>query len=95
MAGEDLYKNFTENVLPTYETAISFGEKWRVNPSRIDIEPTDNITSKGGTWIVRTRVYSNNGEFDIVAYIDVARNESVYPQTLGYYVSGFNAYREN
>ena len=95
MAGDEVYKKFTSNVLPIYETAISFGERWRVNPSRISIEPTGGITTRGGTWIVRTRVYSNNGEFDIVAYVGVARNESVYPQTLGYYVSEFNAYREN
>ena len=95
MAGDDLYKDFTINILPTYETAISFGERWRVNPARIDIEPNGDISSRGGQWIVRTRVYSNNGEFDIVAYVNVERNETYYPQTLGYYVSDFNAYREN
>ncbi len=95
MSGEDLYKKFTTNVLPTYETAISFGERWRISPSRLDIKPSGNITANGGTWVVRSRVYSNNGEFDIVAYVVVARNEAYYPQTLGYYVSEFNAYREN
>ena len=77
-----------------YETAISFGEKWRVRPTRMVIEPNGEIAKNGGEWVVRTHVYSSNGEFDVIAYVTVKKSDSGHPQTLGYYVSDFKSYRE-
>ena len=57
--------------------------------------PSGKITKDGGTWIVRTSVRSNlNGDFDVIAYVKIARDMERYPQTLGFYVTEFNAYRE-
>ena len=35
-----------------------------------------------------------NGDFDVIAYVKIARDAQRYPQTLGFYVAEFNAFRE-
>ncbi len=95
MTDDEFYRNFTTNVLPMYQTTASFGERWYVNPSKIIVNQNGNITDQGGEWIVRATVRSSiNGNFDIIAYVQVMRDTERYPQTLGYYVSNFNSYRE-
>lgn len=60
------------------------------------MEPADNITANGGTWRITATVQSNiSGAIDIIAFAKIARNTSSYPQTLGYYVADFNAYKIN
>lgn len=95
ISGESMYQKFVADVLPQYTAYESAGERWYVDPNKITVFPGGTITQNGGTWVARARVYSNtNGNFDIVAYVKVAYDASRYPQTLGYYVTGFNAYRE-
>ncbi|MBR4806848.1 MAG: hypothetical protein IKZ64_03405, partial [Alphaproteobacteria bacterium] len=78
-----------------YKQAASFGERWFVNPAKIFVMQNGNITKTGGSWIARANVRSSlNGEFKIVAYVRVVRDMEKYPQTLGYAIAEFNAYRE-
>ena len=95
MSGENMYQTFATTVLPIYETQVSFGERWYVDTGRMSVTPNGKITENGGTWVVRAHVRSNlNGDFDIIAYAKVVRNTTgQYPQTLGYYITGFNSYR--
>lgn len=94
LAGENMYQNFTSSVLPLYKTRVSFGERWYIDPTRIIIRPNGNPTKSGGAWIVNAIVRSNlNGDFNIIAYVKVANDVARYPQTLGYYITGFNSYR--
>ncbi len=95
ISGDNMYRRFTENVLPMYKSYESMGQRWNVDIPRIEITPSGNPTKDGGMWIVRTRVRSNfNGDFNVIAYVKIARDEARYPQTLGFYVTSFNAYRE-
>ena len=94
ISGENMYQNFVTNVVPLYRARASLGDRWYVDLSKIIIIPNGAIAEHGGSWIVRTRVHSGlNGDFNIIAYVKVARDISHYPQTLGYYVTGFNSYR--
>lgn len=95
ISGEGMYQTFTTDVLPLYKTYESGGERWYIDPNKITVFPGGTITQSGGTWIARAHVYSNiNGGFDIIAYVKVAYDVSRYPQTFGYYITGFNAYKE-
>ncbi|MBQ6736529.1 MAG: hypothetical protein IJQ90_03520 [Alphaproteobacteria bacterium] len=95
VSGESMYQKFVTDVLPQYRAYESAGERLYIDPNKITVFPGGTITQNGGTWVARGRVYSNtNGNFDIIAYVKVAYDASRYPQTLGYYIAGFNAYRE-
>lgn len=95
LADDELYRNFTKKVLPLYQTTASFGERWYANPSKIIAKPNGKITESGGSWVVRAHIRSSiSGDFDVIAYVQIGYNKQLYPQTLGYYVSGFNSYRE-
>ena len=95
MTDDEFYRIFTTNVLPMYQTAASFGERWYVNSSKIDVKQNGKIDVSGGDWVVRATVRSSiNGNFNIIAYVHVDRDTEHYPQNLGYYISNFNAYKE-
>jgi len=95
ISGESMYQNFVTNVVPLYRARAEFGERWYVDVPRMEITPNGAITQNGGSWVVNARVRSNlNGDFNIIAYVKVVHDDtSRYPQTLGYYVTGFNSYR--
>ncbi len=95
MAGDNMFRSFTEKVLPMYRSYESMGQRWYVDTKKISVMPSGEITKDGGTWVVRTSVRSNlNGDFDVIAYVKIARDVERYPQTLGFYVTEFNAFRE-
>lgn len=96
MSGEGVYSNFIENVVPGYQTRVSLGETWLVDSDLISFTPLGEINASGGSWLVNATVYSStSGQLDIMAYATVSRDLDSYPQTLGYYVSTFNAYKMN
>lgn len=93
LSDDSVYDVFAQDVVPFYETLVSVGDTWNVRSIRV--LPYEDITQSGGGWIVRGVINSSrSGEFDFVAYVKVARNITKYPQTLGFYVSDFYAYRE-
>ena len=95
MAGDNMFRSFTEKVLPMYRSYENIGQRWYVDTKKISVMPSGEITKDGGTWVVRTSVRSNlNGDFDVIAYVKIARDVDRYPQTLGFYVTEFNAFRE-
>lgn len=95
IADEGLYQTFVSSVLPLYQTYESFGEQWYIDADKIEITPNGPVTSNGGAWIIRAGVQSNiNGKFDVIAYVCVGYEPNRYPQTLGYYIKSFNAYRD-
>lgn len=95
LSGDSLYGRFSDDVLPLYRARESFGDRWQVDQNKIFVRPNGAVSERGGKWIVRATVRSNlNGDFNIIAYVDVARDVARFPQTLGYYIAGFNAYRE-
>ena len=96
MMGDGMYNRFAEKVLPLYKSYASIGQRWFVDENKIAIIPSGTISDDGGMWVTRARVRSNlNGDFNVVAYVKVARDtQERYPQTFGFYVTEFNAYRE-
>lgn len=95
ISGEGMYQNFVTDVVPQYRAYESAGERWHVDPNKITVFPAGTVTQNGGTWVTRARVWSSaSGNFDVVAYVKVAYDPERYPQTFGYYITGFNAYRE-
>lgn len=96
LSGEELFSNFIYNIVPDYQNRVSNGERWVIDKTEIQIEPAGQIIDAGGTWRVTATLQSNiSGEIDIIAFVKVARKTSSYPQTLGYYVADFNAYKIN
>ena len=93
MTDETTYKSFIEKVVPLYQTRASVGEQWSVNVDTINVVPDGKITESGGRWIVNAHIRAVPGPgFNIIAYVGVAKNDTEYPQTMGYYVNSFNAY---
>lgn len=94
--GEDLFSDFIYNVVPKYQQRVSNGEFWIVDKTKIQIETAGDVTDNGGTWRVYVTINSNiSGDIDVIAFAKVARNMDLYPQTMGYYVADFNAYKLN
>ena len=95
ISGESMYQKFVTNMLPPYAASESVGERLFIDPNKVTVFQSGEITEGGGTWVTRARVHSSeNGDFDIVAYVKVAYDPTRYPQTLGYYITDFNSYRE-
>ena len=92
-SSEDLFTQFQKKILPEYRARVSQGtETWTVTDMRIT--PSENISESGSFWQVYFFVNSSvSGPIDVVAFVDIARNEDLYPATLGYYVKDFNAYK--
>ncbi len=94
--GEDLFSNFIYNVVPDYQVRVENGERWTIDKTEIQIEPAGQIKDAGGTWMITATIQSNiNGDINVIGFIKVVRNISLYEKTLGYYVADFNAYKIN
>lgn len=94
LAGEELYQNFKTKVLPIHQAIADLGETWSLNAKTLMVMPVGSATPAGGVWKVRGHVSGRTEAFDVIAYVTVARNLEKYPQTFGFYVSDFKAYRE-
>ncbi len=91
---DDVYMKFADKVIPDYEDRQSKKEMWTLNENNLEIVRTSQITAGGGNWVARGTVVSNSGEeFYIRVFITVNRSPINYPQTMGFYISDFNAYR--
>lgn len=93
-SGEDLFKQFTSKILPEYTARINqAAEVWSVEKKDIMPYYVDKDTSK---WQVYAQIKSNiNGVFNVLIFLDIKRDDNLYPATLGYYIEDFNAYRVN
>ncbi|MDW2958802.1 MAG: VirB8/TrbF family protein [Alphaproteobacteria bacterium] len=97
IASDNLYEKFINNVVPGYLARIDSGETWELIPSSVQITPIDKITDAGATWQIRAQIRSNLSDvpINILAYALVKKSDELYPQTLGYYIDDFNAYKIN
>ena len=94
--GDDLFRRFKEDVLPTYKGNTEHGEYWIPVTNSIRISPVGTVSDAGGTWRIQMLVSTSIGTtIDVMAYAKVAKNIKSYPRTMGYYVADFNAYRVN
>ena len=92
-SGEELYNYFIQTVVPDYQVRIADGETWSVDVNNIYLNEV-YVTDNGGTWRALAQVDSNTfGPIQIMAYIKLGRDTSLYPSTLGFYVADYNAYR--
>lgn len=95
-SGENIFNYFTLNMIPDYEQRVQNGERWVVDKASISIEPMAQFSELGGTWKVILTIQSNiSGDINVVAFAKVARDTLNYPQTFGYYINDFNAYKIN
>ena len=95
-AGEELFSRFVYDVVPAHQARVTNGEIWAVDKTKIQVVPAGQIADNGGTWRIFATIQSNiSGDIAVVAFAKVARDTDRYPQTLGYYVADFNAYKIN
>lgn len=93
-SGEELYNYFIYTIVPEYQERIAAGETWSVDVDNIYLNETADVTDNGGTWRILTQVDSSkSGPMSVMAYITLGRDMEKHPQTLGFYVVDFNAYR--
>lgn len=91
--GEDLYNYFTATIIPDYLERIAAGETWSVDVNNIYLNEV-SVNDNGGTWRILTQIDSNiSTPIQVMAYITLGRDMGAYPNTLGFYVVDFNAYR--
>lgn len=89
----ELYRQFTEKVLPEYRDRIAQASETISVRSQL-ITPPTNLKSKAGLWQSYVELESSvNKKFDVLAFIELGYDTDKYPATLGYYVKDFNAYR--
>lgn len=96
ITGDELFDRFIRDVVPNYQISVMAGEMLGVRMSSLRLVPTNDINENGGTWKIHATIESSIGKpIKILAYASVARNTELYPRTLGYFVSDFNAYKIN
>ena len=95
MSGDRVYNNFVAAVVPDYQLRFARGELWQIDLPSLSTMPVGQITENGGYWQIKVKLYSNKNmnAMNVLAYARVARNMDAYPNTMGYYVAEFNAYR--
>jgi len=104
MSGKDLFKTFSDNIVPDYRERAAHGQYWFIKPETIRITPAGEISATRGIWRVDATVMSNVGDFQILAYANVEQStptnnatDGAYPmnfvQTQGFRVTTFNSYR--
>ncbi len=94
VTGDDVFKRFMTDVVPDYQNRLANGELWIPDMTSLQISPIGDVDINGNVWQIRATVYSNqNQEINILAYAKVARDDTLYQTTMGYYVQDFNAYR--
>lgn len=93
MSGDSLFRVFNDSVLPEYRALAEMGQVWRLDDDSMVISPLPGLSDSGGLWHVAGKLESNVYDpISIEAFVRVARNEALYPLTMGYYVADFNAY---
>ena len=96
LSGDEEYNDFVTDVIPGYQGRVANGEMWTLDMSSLQITQVGPFSITGGVWQVRATVNSSMfGPINILAYANVAQDLAVYPQTFGYYVADFNAYKIN
>ena len=96
VSGEEIFTNFTESVIPGYRTRVESGETWHFDMSSFQISPVGIFDSTGGSWRIEGTIYSNmSAPISVLGYAVVKRDMERYPQTMGFYVSDFSAYKMN
>lgn len=94
LTSDEVYSDFEDSVLPDYRMRESSGETWFVIPNSVKINPVSTPTAKGGLWRATATIISNKvGKMDIIAFIEIAHQNSQHQQNLGFYVSNFNSYK--
>ena len=93
-SSDDVYKQFSEKMIPEYQLLVSNNETWNVDVDDIYVHATGDVGENGGTWRVMTEIKSNAQQtIPIVVYVTLGRNNEQYPRNMGFFVTGFNAYR--
>ena len=96
IAGDEIFNRFIQDVVPIYQISVMAGEMLGLQMSSLQILPIGTISESGGMWQIRAVIESSLAKpINILAYAQVERNLDLYPQTLGYFVSDFNAYKMN
>ena len=94
--GDELFRRFKQDVLPTYEKIVSNTDSWSPNVDSIRITPVGRVSDAGGTWRVELSVTRGDGTImNILAYAKIAQSRKFHDSTMGYYITDFNAYRIN
>lgn len=96
LTGDAVYGGFIAELLPNYQKRFLDNEQWQIDMSTLQITPIGTFSDMGGTWQIRATINSSkNGVINILGYVKVANASTMYPETLGYYVQDFNAYKMN
>lgn len=94
MSGDSVFKDFLENIVPEYKERLAQGnETWELKKLLIT---ASNASEDHGIWQVYAEIHSSiNNSFNVLIFIDVARDTNKHPATLGYYIEKFSSYRIN
>lgn len=92
----EVYDTFTKYLEPLYRSYFEQNEYWRPNMRTLRMLPITEITDNGATWQIRATITAGTSqEIEILAYARIEYDTKLYPNTMGYYVADFNAYRIN
>lgn len=93
-SSDDVYMQFSETKIPEYQLRASNGETWSVDVDDIYVHATGDVNDNGGTWRVITEIESNMQQtIPVIIYVTLGRNSEQYPRSMGFYVTGFYAYK--
>lgn len=96
VASDELYTDFTQKIIPQYNKLYSDGIEWSVDMPSLQITKIETSDNQN-LWQVRIKINTNASldQTEILGFVRLGINVDVFPTTMGYYVSEFNAYKMN
>lgn len=96
ISSPDVYDTFISAVVPIHQEHFNQNDFWRPDMSLTQFSPIGEVTENGGMWQIRATIFSNlSAPIEILAYAQINKEPDMYPKTMGYYVTDFNAYKIN
>lgn len=90
LTNDTLFDSFETNIVPEYKKEVIRGNIQYVKMNTIDITALDTTKQ---WWQAKMQVVSAlDGEYSVVAFINVQQDTDKYPQTLGFYINDFYSY---
>ena len=98
VSGDELYTDFKQKIAPKYQELAQNGITWYIDMPSLQITPIESGEKADDLWQVRVKIINTNivnPTIDVLGYVKIGQNADVFPNTMGYFVSEFNAYKMN
>lgn len=89
ISAENLFSNFSDKIVADYRARANAGGIQSLDMNTFQVSPVGKLANSGGLWRMTAKIA---GAGRVEAFVRVSQNQTLYPRTLGFYISEFNAF---